>query len=436
MASNKDDVLLALAYRNRLTALLLLQISKKKRSCWVRKLWQYRKQQGHFDNLVQEIRLYDHSVHFNYFRMLPSTFDDLLRLVQPVLSKQRSRFREPLSPALKLAVTLRYLATGESQASLSYNFRIGRSTVCEILDDFAEKIWAILSPISVTLPKNEDAWKKIANDFWHLWGFPLCVIDCKHCIIICPKNSGSAFFNYKGSFFVVLMAVADASYMFTYVDIGDYGRQCDSSVFNNSNFGKALVENSLGIPESDYLPGTTMSSRYCFIGDEAFPLRANLQRPVPGRGLPEISRIYNYRLSRARRVVENAFGILSARWRLLRAPIQAQPEKASKYILAAVALHNWLKKHNDSQIANRRNYCPPGYTDYGDAHGILHEGIWRSEVKEASSLSEITKLSSNNHSKTAQAFRQQVAEYFLSAQGELPWQYDYVKRTAYEPAKK
>ena len=77
------------------------------------------------------------------------------------------------------------------------------------------------------------------------------------------------------------MAVADASYMFTLVDIGDYGRLCDSSVFNNSNFGKALIENS------DFLPGTTVSSRYCFIGDEAFPLGENLQRPFPGKGLPE-----------------------------------------------------------------------------------------------------------------------------------------------------
>ena len=90
------------------------------------------------------------------------------------------------------------------------------------------------------------------------------------------------------------MAVADASYMFTFVDIGDYGRQCDSSVFKNSNFGKALIANSLGIPDSYFLPGTTVSSRYCFIGDEAFPLRENLQRPFPGKGLPESYRIYNY----------------------------------------------------------------------------------------------------------------------------------------------
>lgn len=158
--------------------------------------------------------------------------------------------------------------------------------------------------------------------------------------MICPNNPGSAFFNYKGSFSIVLMATADASYMFTYVDIGDHGRQCDSSIFNNSNFGKALIENRLRVPERDYFPGTTLTSRYSFIGDKAFPLRENLQRPFPGNVLPEVSRIFNYRLSRARRIVENAFGILSAGWRFLRAPIQAQPEKVSKFIFAAVALHN------------------------------------------------------------------------------------------------
>lgn len=99
------------------------------------------------------------------------------------------------------------------------------------------------------------------------------------------------------------------------------------------------------------LPGTTVSSRYCFIGDEAFPLPANLQRPFSGKGLPEISRLYNYRLSSARRVLENACVILSARWTFLRAPIQAQPENAGKFILAAVALHDWLKKQNDIQKA-------------------------------------------------------------------------------------
>lgn len=134
-----------------------------------------RKGQGHFDNLVQEMRFHDHRMYFNHVRMFPATFDYLLGLVQPVLSKQKSQFREPSSPALKLAVTLRYLATGESVASLSYNFRIGRSTVCDILDNVPEKIWSVLRPISVILPSTEENWKKIANDFGNLWRFPLCL---------------------------------------------------------------------------------------------------------------------------------------------------------------------------------------------------------------------------------------------------------------------
>ena len=119
----------------------------------------------------------------------------------------------------------------------------------------------------------------------------------------------------------------------------------------------------------------------------------------------------------------------------MREPIQAQPEKASKSILAAIALYNWLKKHDDSQKAYGRIYCPPGYIDYEDAHGILHHGTWRSEVTESGSLSDIKQLGSNNHSRSAQPFRQKVADYFQSAQGELPWQYDFVKRTSYEPIK-
>jgi len=434
MAAKNQEVLLAVAYRNRLVALALLQVEENERSEWVNKLWQSREEQGHYNNLIKEMRLYDHSMHFNYFRMLPSTFDDLLRLIGPTLVKRKSRFREPLPPALRLAVALRYLAIGESQTSLSYNYRVGKSTVCQILKEVPEKIWEILSPIAVKVPEREDDWKKLAKDFWNLWGFPHCLgaIDGKHCVINCPQNSGSAFYNYKGSFSIVLMAVADASYMFTYVDVGDYGRQCDSAVFNNSTFGKALNNDILNIPHSDFLPGMTANARYCFVGDEAFPLKENLQRPYPGKMLSEKRRIYNYRLSRARRVVENAFGILSARWRFLRGPIEAEPEKAGKYVLAAIALHNWLKKHDDSQKIFGRIYCPPGYTDYEDCHGILHRGIWRSEVGSTHALTGISQIGNNNYTKVAEALRSGMADYFVTPQGELPWQYEYIRRTSYE----
>lgn len=57
------------------------------------------------------------------------------------------------------------------------------------------------------------------------------------------------------------------------------------------------------------LPGDEAPTSYVFVGDEAFPLKPYLMRPFPGRQLDcDARKIFNYRLSRARRVVENAFG--------------------------------------------------------------------------------------------------------------------------------
>ena len=76
--------------------------------------------------------------------------------------------------------------------------------------------------------------------------------------------SGSTFYDYKGSFSIILIAVADASYMFTYVNIGDYVRQCHSAVFNNSTFGNVLKNNTFNLPHSDFLPGTTAKCTILF----------------------------------------------------------------------------------------------------------------------------------------------------------------------------
>ena len=118
--------------------------------------------------------------------MLPSTLDDLLRIFDPSLEKQQNHFRQPLPTALRLAVALQHLTAGESQTSLFYNFRMGRSILCQILNEDPEKILEILSRFSVPVPGTTDNWKKLADDFWNLCGFPLCLctIDGKHCVII------------------------------------------------------------------------------------------------------------------------------------------------------------------------------------------------------------------------------------------------------------
>ena len=91
-------------------------------------------------------------------------------------------------------------------------------------------------------PERRD-WECIEEGFRTKWNFPNCcgAINRKHINIQALKNSGCLYFNYKGTFSLVLMALVDADYQFIYVDIGDYGSQSDCAVFKNSNLGQTFV---------------------------------------------------------------------------------------------------------------------------------------------------------------------------------------------------
>ena len=148
---------------------------------------------------------------------------------------------------------------------------------------------------------------------------PTCcigAIDGKHISIQQPSSTGSEFFNYKHFFSVILLALVDANYRFIYVDIGAAGRAGDSEVFGESTLKKALSSNNLNLPPPKSIQGISQKIDYNIVGDDAFPMATNLMKPYPYRNLEKGKCIFNYRLSRARRVVENAFGILSNRWRV------------------------------------------------------------------------------------------------------------------------
>nr|CAH7733263.1 unnamed protein product [Callosobruchus chinensis] len=88
-------------------------------------------------------------------------------------------------------------------------------------------------------PSSKERWLEIAENYYKRTNFPNCVgsVDGKH--------SGSAFYNYKKFYSVVLLAVVDSEYRFIAVDVGAYGRDSDSNIFNNWNFGKKLTQIAL-----------------------------------------------------------------------------------------------------------------------------------------------------------------------------------------------
>lgn len=421
------------AFNRRRVLLLLLLLRRRrarKKRTWVRKINIERRLKGEYHALIQEMRLSDHESFYKYFRMVPSRFDHLLSLVGPAITRQQTNFRSPISPGERLAVTLRYLATGDSMQTIAFSYRLGHSTVCMIVEDTCDAIWNALAPEYLRTPSNRAEWMKISDGFYRVWNFPHCLgaIDGKHVVLQAPPSAGSTYYNYKNTHSIVLMAVCDAHYCFTLVDIGDYGRHSDGGVLSHSNFGQAMENGTLSLPDPDSLPGaiSITSCPYVFVGDAAFPLRTYMLRPYPGRFLEEDRQIFNYRLSRARRVIENTFGIMTAKFRIFRRPIIAHPDKVTKITKAACSLHNYLKV-SDMRCNTARPYCPPGYVDHEDPLGNFIPGDWRSETGQSAGLSRMSQLGSNSFSRSAASVRDAFKQYFMSPEGELEWQYRHVR---------
>ncbi|KAG5876832.1 hypothetical protein JTB14_014161 [Gonioctena quinquepunctata] len=114
------------------------------------------------------------------------------------------------------------------------------------------------------VPKNEKEWDDVAKRYYYKWNYPNCIValDGKHVVLQAPANSGSLYYNYKGSFRIVLMALCDADYNFLYVDVGVQGRECDAGVFLGTDLYAAVEQNTLQIPPKRVLPGRNVDKPF------------------------------------------------------------------------------------------------------------------------------------------------------------------------------
>jgi len=265
-------------------------------------------------------------------------------------------------------------------------------------------------------PHTEEEWKTVSREFYNNWNYPNCLgaLDGKHVVVIKPPKSESMFMNYKQTFSVVLMAVVDANYKFLYVNVGAQGRISDAGVFNDCAFAEAIDRNDLHFPEPTTLPGSDVVMPHMLVADEAFPLRLNIMKPFPRRNLSESDRVFNYRVSRARRVVENAFGILSAKFRVFKAPLSVSISTVRQIVMATTALHNFLRchhnNHGDSLLET---------TDAEDTStGIVVGGTWRS--LQSHGLCPLRSYAGRVPA-NAKQMRQQLSKYFIE-EGAVGWQ--------------
>ena len=172
---------------------------KRTRKVWVRNLYKERDQKGEYNLLVKELKLYDHELFFRYFRMLPGTFEVLLRLVVKYISKTTTRLRKPISPDQRLAVTLRYLVTGDSHGTIGLSYRMSPTTVGRIVFEACVTIWKTLLEQNYLKIPFDDDWMRISAEFEHYWNFPNVVgaIDGKHVQMFAHQMRGLSIITTK-----------------------------------------------------------------------------------------------------------------------------------------------------------------------------------------------------------------------------------------------
>ena len=146
-----------------------------------------------------------------------------------------------------------------------------------------------------------------------------------------------------------MLALVDGQYKFRWVDAGTAGSCSDAQIFNASQLKRRIEDGRIGFPDPAPITQGGQDVPYFILADDAFAVKTWLMKPYGRRMLTRKERIANYRISRGRRVVENAFGILVSRFRVMRTTTELPPETVREVVFTCVVLHNILRSQYQGQ---------------------------------------------------------------------------------------
>ena len=165
----------------------------RSRHMWIRPWLLQREERGAYRNIMADLYTTDIPGFTNYMRMTPEFFEMIKTRLEPHLARQATNYRAPISVGEKLALIIRYLATGESYTSLSRQFRVGRSTISKFLPEVCRAIQNEFTREYLRCPTTPDGWKELEREFRIRWNVPhaLEALDGKHVGLKKPKNTGA-----------------------------------------------------------------------------------------------------------------------------------------------------------------------------------------------------------------------------------------------------
>ena len=214
----------------------------------------------------------------NFIQMLSEFYQELNQRIPAQFHRDRTLMRDPASPAVKLAVTLRHLATGDSYTTLQYSFRVAMEKLVPEVCDAITRAYQDQVMQCPTLPED---WLLVESIFRWRGNFPhaLGALDGRHIPIRCPQEGGSLFRNYKGFHSIVLLALVDGDAKFLWVDMGAAGSTSDDQIFKHTNLRHKIEDGSIGFPDGESLVTGGTKVNFFILRDDAFPLKLWLMRP-------------------------------------------------------------------------------------------------------------------------------------------------------------
>ena len=267
--------------------------------------------------------------------------------LRPHLGRQDTNYRKAITVEKRVGIGLFYYGHGPTMFTLSEKFGVGESTAHGIVKSFTEAVLLTYNTL-ITLPQDETL-ENVIKGFEAKRQFPNCfgAIDCSHFRITTPHiDSYKAYVDRSGHKSVVVQAVVDCNGRFIDVFSGFPGSVHDARIFSHSNIFEALHEGQVyqepiaivdGHPIKPYL-----------VGDAGYKLAPYLIVPYPGQNLPIEKQNFNYWHSSTRMIVEQAFGRLKGRFRLLNGVLFVKdPMDHAKIVGCGCILHNLMMQMND-----------------------------------------------------------------------------------------
>ncbi|XP_050033077.3 uncharacterized protein [Dermacentor andersoni] len=308
-----------------------------------REVWAYARHRRWFENTLPNLG--DQNFRQS-FRVSPTTFKYLIDVCRPTMERQTTNMRAAVPLDKRVAVGLYKLCSSAEDRTIAHLFDIGRSTVNIIYREFCETVVATLEAEWVRMLNENDMQEHIEH-FHASTGFPQGVgaLDGCHFPVSPPKEHASDYYNYKGWHSVILLALVDHHYMFRYINVGSPGRCHDAHVYHQSSLSRVVAGPTFRQPTS-LISGVAVPP--LILCDQAFPLTPNLIKPFASTSSSKEQKLFNYELSKSRRIVENAFGRLKARFRFVMKRMECDISNVPIIIRACCVLHNICEHFGDS----------------------------------------------------------------------------------------